>query len=302
MGHGEAQGKIILFGEHFVVHGAPAIAGGVSSRVLVDVEPSDENRIVTAHKVVEKMSLSGIERILAVMGIHGRYEVRLTGDLRTYGGLGSSAAFCVALVNALADERGLHLTKREINKYAYEGEKAFHGNPSGIDNTIATHGGVIVFRRGRTPDENSFEFVELYKPLDLAVTFTGKYSETSKMVGRVKKFKSQDEVGFKQLMDEYTGIAGNARHALERGKAEDLGSLMNANQALLSELGVSDEGNEKVNKMALDEGALGAKLTGGGGGGCCIALGRDKYHSREIVHKMKNAGFDSFQTKIVKML
>jgi mevalonate kinase len=300
MGTGEAQGKIILFGEHFVVHGAPAIAAGVSSTVTVEVKQSDQNRIITEHKVVEETSIKGIERVLAVMGIHEKYDVHLKGDLRTYGGLGSSAAFCVALVKALADEKGLHPTKQEINKCAYAGEQAFHGNPSGIDNTIATHGGVMLFKRGETAEGNSFEHIELYKPLDVVVTFSGRYSETAKMVGRVKKFKDQDEEEFAQLMDEYTDIASHARHAIERGKLEDMGNLMNSNQSLLSELGVSDESNDDINKLALEAGALGAKLTGGGGGGCCIALAKDAEHAKAIAEKLKGAGYDSFVTRIEK--
>jgi mevalonate kinase len=298
MGHGEGQGKIILFGEHFVVHGAPAIAGGISSRIVVDVKESDKNSMVTEHKIVEEDSIASIERVLAVMGIDEKYEVTMTGDLRTYGGLGSSAAFCVALVNALADEKGLHLTKAEVNKYAYAGEQVFHGNPSGIDNTIATHGGMIVFKRGETQEKNNVEFLKLYKPLDAVVSFTGKYGETAKMVGRVKDFKEQDEKEFAQLMDEYTDIVSNARHVIERGKLEDMGKLMNSNQSLLSEIGVSDESNDEIIKLSLEAGALGAKLTGGGGGGCCIALAKDKEQAEKIAASLKEKGYDSFYTRV----
>src|SRR5208283_4342738 len=183
------QGKVIIFGEHFVVHGAPAIAGGISNHAVVEVSPSDKNRILTAQKVVEEFSLAGIAAILSSMGIKENYDVRLTGDLPTYGGLGSSAAFCVALVKALANDKGLHLTKDQINKHAYDGEKAFHGDPSGIDNTIATHGGVVEFTRGKTQAESKFVFLELTKPLDLVISFTGKYGPTAKMVERVWEFR-----------------------------------------------------------------------------------------------------------------
>lgn len=298
MNRGEAKGKIILFGEHFVVHGAPAIACGISSGVVVELKESDQNRIITKHKVIEKLSLDGIERVLAVMGIHERYDVHLTGDLRTYGGLGSSAAFCVALVKALAKEKDIHLTKAEINKYAYAGEGAFHGNPSGIDNTIATHGGVVEFRRGKTPEENQFDFLELYKPLDMVISFSGKYSQTAKMVERVRDFKTQDEEEFAQLVDEYIDIVYKGRAALEKGQIDVIGNLMNANQSLVSELGLSDEGNDKINEIALANGALGAKLTGGGGGGCCIALAKDENHAKEIEKKIKEKGFDSFATRV----
>lgn len=294
----QASGKIILFGEHFVVHGAPAIAAGISSKVVVEVKKAERNSIVTEHKVVEKMSLDGIQRVLAVMGIHEQYEVHLKGDLPTYGGLGSSAAFCVALVKALAEEKGMSLTKEEINRYAYEGEKAFHGNPSGIDNTVACYGGIVQFKK--TPERNSFEFFELGKELDVVISFTGKYSPTAKMVERVKEFKEQDEAEFAQLMDEYADIEHEGRKFLAKGKLRMIGTLMNANQSLLSEVGVSDETNERIIRLMLDCGALGAKLTGGGGGGCCIALAKDDEHASQIAKTLVDAGFDSFTARITR--
>ncbi len=292
----EANGKVIIFGEHFVVHGAPAIAAGISSGVVVEVKPSDENRIVTDQKVIEKDSIESIERMLESIGITDRYEVHLKGELRTWGGLGSSAAFCVALVKALAEEKGMHLTKEAINRHAFEGEKTFHGNPSGIDNTVASYGGVVEFRK--TPEGNSFQFFEIGKELDMVVSFTGDYSRTAKMVERVREFKEQDEEEFAQLMDEYLDIANEGRRFLEKGKLRMVGTLMNANQMLLSELGVSDEKNDAIVKLALDAGALGAKLTGGGGGGCCIALAKHKEHAEGIANKIKKEGFDSFVTRI----
>jgi mevalonate kinase len=292
----EANGKIILFGEHFVVHGAPAIAAGISSKVVVDVEESDMNRIITEHKVIEKMSLDGIQRVLAVMGIRGNYDVHLKGDLRTYGGLGSSAAFCVALVKALAEKHDMHLTKEEINRFAYEGEKAFHGDPSGIDNTVACYGGIVEFRK--TAEGNAFEFFEAGKELDVVVSFTGKYSPTAKMVESVRNFKEQDEDEFRQLKDEYSELEMRGRKALQKGQIDVIGRCMNENQSLLSEVGVSDERNDRIIKIMLDEGALGAKLTGGGGGGCCIALAKNNEHAASISESLVKEGFDTFTAKI----
>jgi len=300
MGKGMGKGKIIIFGEHFVVHGAPAIAGGISNCSMVEVRQSDRNRIVTQQKVVEADSIKAIEAVLDSMGIKERYEVRLEGNLPTYGGLGSSAAFCVGMVRALCDEKGIHMTNAQVNAHAYDGEKAFHGDPSGLDNTMATHGGVVEFRRGKTPKDSKFEFIELGKPLDMVVSFTGKYSPTAKMVASVARFKEEDEAEFAQLMDEYTDIALDGRKAVEKGQVDVVGRLMNSNQGLLSELGVSDERNDRINEIALKAGALGAKVTGGGGGGCCIALAKDEKHAKEIADALIKAGFASFQTKITK--
>ncbi len=300
MGKGVGYGKVILFGEHFVVHGAPAIAAGIANAAIVEVKRSDKNRIITELKIVEDMSLGGIEGVLRSMGMGEKYEVRLEGDLPTYGGLGSSAAFCVAMVRAFAEERGLHLTNEEVNRHAYEGERTFHGNPSGIDNLMATYGGIVEFKRGKTPAENRFEHLSIKKPLDLVVSFTGKYSPTSKMVEGVRKFKEQDEDEFAQLMDEYLGIEIEGRKALEKGKVDVVGELMNANHELLQEIGVSDELNDRINEIAMSDGALGAKVTGGGGGGCCIVLAKDKAHAAALKETLDKAGFASFATQIAK--
>lgn len=300
MGKGTGFGKVIIFGEHFVVHGAPAIAGGISNTSVVTVKEAESNRIVTKQTVVEETSVRGIEAVLKSMGIGEKYEVHLDGNLPTYGGLGSSAAFCVGLVRALCDEKGTHITNAEVNRHAYEGEVAFHGNASGLDNTMATHGGVVEFRRGGTQAENVFEFIEMKKPLELVVSFTGKYSPTAKMVEAVGKFRHDDEAEFRQLMDEYMDIAREGRRAIEKGRLDVIGALMNSNHALLSELGVCDESNNRIVEAALDARALGSKVTGGGGGGCCVSLARDKEHAAKIAAAIKEAGFESFTTQIVR--
>jgi len=298
MGEGVGHGKVILFGEHFVVHGAPAIAAGIRNFVKVEVSPARENRMITDHKVVPEMSLRGISYVLSSMDVHDKYDVRMEGDLPTFGGLGSSAAFCVALVRAVAEERGMSLTPQQVNAHAYEGEKAFHGNPSGIDNVLATHRGVMAFRRGKTALENRYERIAIGKPLDLVVAFSGKYGPTSKMVESVRIFKEQDPDGFAQLMDEYMLIEAEARKFIEKGKHDEIGRLMNANQALLSELGVSDESNEEIVGICRDEGALGAKLTGGGGGGCVIALAKDPEGAERLLSRLEKGLYQCFLTRI----
>lgn len=297
---GIGHGKVILFGEHFVVHGAPAIAGGIANRAIVRIKRADNNSIVTKQKVVPEYSIAGINSVLGSLGVTEKYEVHLEGDLPTYGGLGSSAAFCVGLVRAVAKENGVKLNEDEVNKHAYNGEKAFHGNPSGVDNTIATHRGVVEFRRGTTPAESKFEFITLKTPMHLAVSFSGEYSATAKMVAKVQQFKDDNQEEFAQLVDEYLEIFALGKKAIETGNIEEVGRLMNANQALLKELGVSYEHNEKINAIALRAGAFGAKVTGGGGGGCCIALAESNDHAEKIAELIRQAGFESFATQIVK--
>jgi len=298
MGIGKGYGKVILFGEHFVVHGAPAFAAAISSVETVETKKAPAEKFITDKTIIEAFTHKALELITKSMKIEGHFEIKIGGDLPTYGGLGSSAAFSVALVRALGQDFKLDLTNEEVNTHAYAGEAAFHGNPSGIDNTIATYGGAIEFRRGKTNQESTFEFIKLGKELNLIVSFSGKYGPTSEMVSKVKEFREKNEVKFHELMEEYLDISMRGRRALENAHIDELGKLMDLNHALLSRFGVCDDANEKIVKAAKQAGALGAKLTGGGGGGCCISLANDKEQAEKICAAINAAGFKSFCTQI----
>jgi len=170
---GKACGKVILLGEHFVVHGVPAIAVGITNCCEVTVEESTETIFYGPAGTSKELSGNAISNILNAMQINKKYAISYGGDLPIFGGLGSSAAFCVAIVRALAKEYHLKLTDEQVNSYAYEGEKSFHGNPSGIDNVMATYGGVMQFTRKSGKSE--FKSVQLKQDLS---PFSEKSSST----------------------------------------------------------------------------------------------------------------------------
>lgn len=295
MAQGIGYGKTILFGEHFVVYGIPAIAIGISTKAVVEVKPSKEMKYVPyVNGTIPELTMNAIINIKNAMGIKENFTVYLSGDLPTFGGLGSSAAFCVGLVRALAAEFHKKLTDEQINEFAYEGEKVFHGNPSGVDNTIATYGGAIVFKRGETSQKNKFEKINIGDGLPLVIGVTGVFSNTSLMVRKVREKKEKDEKWFAKLMKKEERIVADARIALEKGDWKKLGKLMLKNQELLEEIGVVIEENRKIIDIAMKNSALGAKVTGGGGGGCCIILAEDRNHALNIVNALKAGGFDAF--------
>ncbi len=297
MGIGSACGKVILFGEHFVVHGAPAIAASLNRKAVVEVAVSDSNDIITEQTVVPEMSRNAIAAILESMEIDKKFNVYLSGDLPTFGGLGSSAAFSVALVRALSDEFSLNLTCDEINRHAYAGEKTFHGNPSGIDNHMATYGGLKSFRRSE--NGNIIKPIPLDRKLHLVVSFTGKFSNTVAMVDSVKRYANDSSDSFKKLFDDYIELELQAEGALEKGDIKAIGNFMNANHILLSEIGLSIEENDRIVETALKAGALGSKITGGGGGGCCISLAKDEMMAHSICRHLDFGGFPSFYSVVV---
>ncbi len=299
MAQGIGYGKTILFGEHFVVYGLPAIGAALSQRAIVDVEPAPETTFSTEIPgTIPEYTSRAISFVKNAMKVKDHFTITLTGDLPTVGGLGSSAAFSVALVRAFATYYKRSLSNEQVNELAFEGEKAFHGTPSGIDNTLSTFGGVLEFKRGKTPRENEFSPITLHEPLHVVIGMTGRSSPTKQMVENVRKFKEQDEIYFQNLMDEALEIISHSRKALSTNDLPEIGRLMNQNQELLREIGISSDLNEKIISSMLSAGAMGAKVTGGGGGGCCIALAKDLNHSGKILKKINDVGFSGLHTKI----
>ncbi|MDD5022639.1 MAG: mevalonate kinase [Candidatus ainarchaeum sp.] len=288
---GEGFGKVILFGEHFVVHGLPAIALGLSNKSIIRIEESKENEIITKFPVIQTLSISAIQAVEDAVGVKEKFKVYFEGDLPVTGGLGSSAAFCVALAKALSKKYSKNFNNEEINKIANEGEKVFHGNPSGIDSAVATYGGAIEYKRNQ-----GFKQIKIGKPIFLVVGITGKNSPTKIMIEKVQEFKNKNSEEFEKIKNEYQEIFEEGKNAIEEGKIEIIGELMNKNQKLLKKVGVSDEINDKLIEKFLQLGAIGAKLTGGGGGGCCIALAENEEKAKEILEKIYP--FKGFVTKV----
>jgi hydroxymethylglutaryl-CoA reductase len=295
---GRAGGKIILLGEHFVVHGVPAIAAGISNYCEVKLTKSNEVHFAGPKGTSPEMSSKAISSILDALKVKDKYTVSLGGNLPIFGGLGSSAAFCVAIVKAVAEDNKLKLSNEEINRIAYEGEKAFHGNPSGLDNTMATYGGAMLFTRGKTQSSDHFDPIKLGCKLNLMVGITNTFGRTAIMVSKVAEFKKREPVVFDKLCDTARTIVGEGVIALRDANLKRFGELMNINHGLLSSAGVSILENEKLVHAMRNAGALGAKITGGGGGGTCLALAEDEIHAKEILSAIKKEGFDGFLTTV----
>ncbi|KAL3796351.1 hypothetical protein ACHAW5_005241 [Stephanodiscus triporus] len=277
-----AFGKLILFGEHLVVYKAPAIVGAVSAYTDCKLEYLDEpglvvvdNRPAVPHYKEEKKDEGdeAIKLTLAHLGVDPSVRgVKMTfgGDLCCASGIGASAAQVVALARAIdvADSRSM--TEDEINAAGYEGEKGYHGTPSGIDNTAATFGGLLRFRR--TDGAPAFEKVRFPSAIRIVYASTGITASTTKVVGDVRSRKEADESWFADIMEKYASLVGEAERVLERGDMNRLGELMNLNHTLLQELTVSCKELDDLVVAARAAGAVGAKMSGTGRGGLMIAL------------------------------
>lgn len=281
MSTSSAPGKIILFGEHAVVYGRPALAVPVTQvRATVDITDSVRKGIwidaPDIHLHAELNTLPSDHPLASV--IHNFFfllrvspfpnlEIKISSTIPVASGLGSGAAVTVALTRALASHLNFSMTDEDVNAFAYEIEKLHHGTPSGIDNTVVTYARPVYFVKGQP-----IETFKVGKPFTIVIADTGVAAPTKESVGDVRRLWLNDKSRWETVFDKIGEISFTARRAIEAGRPELLGELMDENHALLQTLTVSSRELDQLVETARRVGALGAKLSGGGRGGNMIAL------------------------------
>ncbi len=262
-----APGKVILFGEHFVVYGVPALVVSLGLRAKVYAERSGGGV-----EVVEEHSepvASAARYVAERLGYDGGLRLRVESEIPRAVGLGSSAAVSIASAAATSLLIRGELLGDLVLEAGQAGERTVHYNPSGIDTAIAFGGGGGVYRRGEGLRQERFRLGSII------VIDTGVERRTGEMVERVRRFAEREPGRFRRVMEEAAALVEEAGEALNTGDLEAVGALMNRNQDLLRVIGVSSPIIEEAVSKALELGALGAKLTGGGGGGCVIAVAEE---------------------------
>jgi len=288
-----ASGKVILFGEHAVVYGQPALAVPVAqvqaTAVVSALSPAQAPERLEAGIWIEARDLrrryqlseaspndplaAAIRLTLArypssaVPASAPPFALALSSTIPIGSGLGSGAAVCTAAVRALGAFLGLSLSSAEVSGLVYETEKLLHGTPSGIDNTVVTFACPVYFVKGQTN-----ETLRVGAPFTVVIGDTGIPALTKESVADVRRLWEEDIPHWEKVFDEVGDLARRAREAIERGNASYLGELMNLNHALLQTMTVSSPDLDRLVHVARSTGALGAKLSGGGRGGNMIAL------------------------------
>jgi mevalonate kinase len=325
MGSGSGFGKVIMFNEHFVVYGIPAIASAIDSKTEAIVErllsqdlvvPSgregsmagdgwvlEDNRPANPGYKAEKFAhqKESLERVFAAAGFDpSEHNIRITlgGDLKAVGGVGASAAVCVSVARALNDEFELGFDDERVNEIAYEGEKAYAGTPSGIDNTASTFGGLLWFVKDLSGGANRIDRLSVDEPMRIVMGNTGITANTKAAVAGVKERMELESDKYSRIFSEAERLAGEARGALEEYNLGLVGRLMDTNHRLLQEVEVSHPKLDELVSTALDAGALGAKMTGGGLGGYMVALTPTRSIQDEVAGAMEAKGYEALRTAI----
>jgi mevalonate kinase len=275
-------GKVILFGEHAVVYGQPAIAVPVTEvRAEAYVEtgsPGQGTILVTAdlgRQMVVREAPDGdpLARIvrLTLQAVHSDPDpdltVTVTSTIPIARGMGSGAAVSTAIVQALSRHLGQWLPSRAISDLVYQTEVIYHGTPSGIDNTVVAFQKPVYFIK-----DVGWEVFWVGMPFYLAIADTGIATSTKEVVEDLRRRYQARPAPYDLLFRRAGEIALAARAAIEQGEIEAVGRMMDENQVLLRDMGVSSPELDRLVAAARDGGALGAKLSGSGWGGNMIAL------------------------------
>jgi mevalonate kinase len=296
-----APGKIILFGEHAVVYGRPALAVPVTqvrTRAAVFAEPlrgpgdvhiiargihldqwtgqlpEDHPLVLTITYITEAL---GLQRLPAL-------RLEITSTIPIAAGLGSGAAVSVATARAISAFVGRTLPNNIISEIAFHVDQRHHGTPSGIDNTVITYACPVYYVRGA-----AFEPFIPCQPFTIVIGNTGHSSPTGAVVKDVNQNWQNNPAVYEAIFDRIGQVTSRARQCIEHGPLEEIGSLMNENQALLQALDVSSPALNQLIAAALAAGADGAKLCGGGRGGNMIAL-VGKENAAQVAEALRQAG------------
>jgi mevalonate kinase len=303
-----APAKVILFGEHFVVYGEPAIVLAIDKRAYAKIEIRDDKRLYLrsinlnfsgyfengffkieqgdakeAKLKFEPLKLA-VGKVLEIYGGSVGLDVEVNSTVPVAAGLGSSAAVAAAVTAAVGAILNVKLSKEDVFRISYEAEKVVHGTPSGVDPAISTFGGTLLFQM-----DTGFKPLDVKADVPLVIGYTGVARSTRVQVEKVRDVKNKYPRVIEPMIKAAREIVLRAIDALKESDLKTLGDLMNINHALLYGLGVSDESLEWLINAAQKAGALGAKLTGAGGGGCMIALAESE-RLQQVLEAIQMAG------------
>lgn len=308
MAKGTGFGKTILIGDQFVLEEVPAIVSAISFETVTTVERIagdgwilEDNRIeVPGYKEKKKeQQARSIDRILEVMNIDVKknpIKITIGGTLLAGSGVGASAASCVSLARALNAEFNLGCSIEEINRVAWQGEFPYHGVASGVDNTASTFGGLLLFQliKGR----QHFEKIRTPQSFEIVLANSGITANTALLDEVTEQQKKADPELFASRLKTITAQAYDMKKALEAGDLETVGKIMSNNHKILTDMQFSHEILDYLCKLALEKGALGAKVTGGGRGGYMVALTPGEKLQEKVASAFDKEGYKLIQATI----
>jgi mevalonate kinase len=261
-----APAKVILSGEHAVVYGKPALVSAINLRLKFTIlERSLQDSKL--NKEINYISYE-VKKYLANQKIKFEdkpFSYEIKSEIPVGRGLGSSAALSVASVASFLEfYTGRKFDKKIINNLAFEIEKYFHSNPSGVDNSASCFGGLILYQKKFSLEKLNYRVSKNIEK-NLLLIDSGKPEETTgemvKSVESVESVKSVESV--RSVIDRIEIETNNILNSIEKENVDQFRNSVVANEKLLEDLGVvSDETIKLLNDLS--KFGVG-KVTGAGG-------------------------------------
>lgn len=302
----KAPGKIILFGEHFVVYENTAILGAINKYATVTSEKTNTDNIL----VSSSLGQSSIQKDEDVSNVEKKFRpffyiakqvieknnfdkgitIKIESDIPIGAGLGSSSACCVAAAASVLNLFNI-TDEKEVLELAINAEKTIFPNTSGADCTVSVSGGIIEYQK-----EKGFSKIETENEFNFLIIDSEQVHSTDKVVERVRKFKENNSDVFTELCSEEERLIAKALDSMKKNDLETIGKCMAQNQMFLEQIGVSNDELLSITKE-IEKITFGAKITGAGDGGCIIALTQKDDDLSEYVNTTK---YQTYQVTIQK--
>ena len=310
----KAPGKIILFGEHFVVHGNRAILGAIDKYATVTSEKTNTENILISSSlgqasIQKDQDVDKVEKkfrpffyiakqVITKNNFDKGISIKIESDIPIGAGLGSSSACCVATAASILNLFDKS-DEKEILELSIQAEKTIFANSSGADCTVSVHGGIIQYQK-----EEGFSKIDIENELNFLIIDSEQVHATDKVVEQVKKFKEENSNVFSELCSEEERLITKALDSMKNNDLETIGKCMAQNQMYLEQIGVSNDTLLSITKE-IEKITFGAKITGAGDGGCIIALtekdndlseyvNTTKYQTHQV--SIQNTGMQVFNT------
>ena len=299
-----APGKVILFGEHFVVYGVKAILCSINKRVTVTAEKISDKKIVINSEIGNLIlepnkSISEINSPLKPFYYLGNkviknqdtgIQIKIDSEIPLGVGLGSSSACCVAGAAAIFKLFG-DISKEEILELAIEAERTIFENTSGADCTVCVYGGIMEYDK-----KQGFKKIEDEPNFQLVIANSNIEHSTESMVSEVKAFTIKNKEEFSKLLNQELELVEDVLKLLKENNTIELGEKINQNQEYLETIGISNNQLREMIEIG-QKTSFGAKITGSGGGGCIFAI-TDESNLEDTLKEFKNNNFECFSVEI----
>jgi len=292
----KAPGKIILFGEHFVVHGNRAILGAIDKYATVTSEKTNTENILISSSlgqasIQKDQDIDKVEKkfrpffyiakqVILKNNFDKGVSIKIESDIPIGAGLGSSSACCVAATASILNLFNKS-DEKEILELSIQAEKTIFTNSSGADCTVSVYGGIIEYQK-----EKGFSKINIENELNFLIIDSEQIHATDKVVEQVKKFKEENSNVFSELCSEEERLITKALDSMKNNDLQTIGKCMAQNQIYLEQIGVSNDTLLSIIKD-IEKITFGAKITGAGDGGCIIALTQKDNDLSEYVNTTK---------------